>query len=92
MTVLEIWPGAGWHTQIFAPALKYRGKLIVAQFDPNGPYCFQRRYYGELLKTMGEKPDIYRDVKITTLDLPYKLHVAPKESVDMVLTFRNVHN
>lgn len=92
MTVLEIWPGSGWYTQILAAALQDNGKLYAAQFNANGPYGFQRRAYGKFLTLLGGKPDIYRNVTITTLDFPYQLEIAPRESADMVVTFRNVHN
>ena len=35
---------------------------------------------------------IYNHVVITELNPPNKLSIAPKSSVDRVLTFRNVHN
>ena len=92
MTVVEIWPGGGWYTEILAPALKESGKLYAAQYSLNPSYGYQRRYFGGFLLKLGEKPNIYRDVKITTLDFPYALAIAPAGSADMVLTFRNAHN
>lgn len=92
MTVVEIWPGAGWYTQILAPALKDRGALYAAGAHPNDPYGFQRRGLGRFLKMMGDDPDLYRHVVVTTMSLPYHLEVAPEGSADMVVTFRNVHN
>ena len=35
MSVLEIWPGHGWYTEILAPFLKAQGKLTLAQFRHN---------------------------------------------------------
>ena len=92
MTVVEIWPGGGWYTQILAPALKDDGALYAAGADPNDPYGFQRRGLGTFLKMMGDNPDLYRHVVVTTMSLPYKIDIAPKGSADMVVTFRNVHN
>jgi predicted methyltransferase len=92
MTVVEIWPGGGWYTEILAPALKDTGKLYAAQYSVNPSYGYQRRYFGSFLSKLGEKPDIYRDVEITTLDIPYALRIAPAGSADLVLTFRNAHN
>lgn len=92
MTVVEIWPGSGWYTQILAAALKDEGKLYCAQFNSNGAYGFQRRANAKLLTLLGRKPDIYRGVTLTTLDFPYHLEIAPRGSADMVLTFRNIHN
>jgi predicted methyltransferase len=92
MTVVEIWPGGGWYTEILAAALRDNGKLFAAQYSPNPRYGYQRRYYGAFLTKMGESPDVYRDVTVTTLDFPYSLKIAPSESADMVVTFRNAHN
>ena len=33
-TVMEIWPGGGWYTEILAPAMRDHGKLIIATWDP----------------------------------------------------------
>ena len=43
MTVVEIWPGGGWYTEILAPALKDSGKLYAAQYSVNPSYGYQRR-------------------------------------------------
>ena len=32
MTVVEIWPGGGWYTDILAPVLRERGKLYAALY------------------------------------------------------------
>ena len=92
MTVVEVWPGTGWYTQILAPALKERGTFYAAQYSPNPRYGYQRRYFGRFLTMLGENPNLYRQVKVTHLALPYELRLAPPGSADMVVTFRNVHN
>ncbi len=92
MTVVEIWPGGGWYTEILAPALKENGKLYAAQYSVNPPFAYQRRYFGSFLSKVGETPDLYRDVIITAMDFPYQLEIAPAGSADLVLTFRNAHN
>ena len=92
MTVVEVWPGGGWYTEILAPALKDRGRLYAAQYSPNPPFAYQRRYFGSFLTKIGTTPDVYRDVHVTTLDFPYSLQIAPPGSADLVVTFRNVHN
>ena len=33
MTVMEIWPGGGWYTEILAPAMRDHGKLIISTWD-----------------------------------------------------------
>lgn len=92
MTVVEMWPGKGWYTEILAAALHGNGRLYAAQYDPNPAAGYQRRYYGAFLTMLGENPDRYRDVTVTTFYPPYSLQIAPKGSADMVLTFRNLHN
>ena len=92
MTVVEIWPGTGWYTQILAPALKDSGRLYAAHYTPNPRYGYQRRYLGEFLGMLGSNPELYRNVTVTVLDVPYALDIAPRGSADMVLTFRNAHN
>jgi predicted methyltransferase len=92
MTVVEIWPGTGWYTEILAPALKDNGRLYAAQYSSNPPYSYQRRYFGAFLTKLGETSAVYRDVDVTTLDFPYHLEVAPPGTADLVVTFRNAHN
>lgn len=92
MTVVEVWPGGGWYTEILAPALQKDGKLYAAQYSVNPAFGYQRRYFGSFLTKLGTAPDIYSNVTITHLAFPYELTIAPKGSADMVVTFRNVHN
>ena len=92
MTVVEVWPGWGWYTEILAPALKDRGVLYAAQFGVNPRFGYQRRGLGEYLKILGRQPDVYGDVRVTSLRFPQQLEIAPAGTADMVLTFRNVHN
>ena len=92
MTVVEVWPGGGWYTELLAPVLKERGKLYAAQYGVNPPFAYQRQYFGEFMSKIGTTPDLYRDVTVTALDFPYELRIAPAGSADLVVTFRNVHN
>ena len=92
MTVVEIWPGGGWYTEILAPALKENGKLYAVQYSVNPQYSYQRRYFGAFLTKAGEAPDVFRDVIVTAMDFPYQLNIAPSGAADLVVTFRNAHN
>ncbi|HEX7061674.1 MAG TPA: methyltransferase [Woeseiaceae bacterium] len=91
MTVVEMLPGGGWYTEILAPALKENGKLYAAHYDMNAG-SYERRSLGGFLKKIGEAPEVYGNLVVTTLDLPNRLEVAPPGSADLVVTFRNVHN
>ena len=90
MTVVEIWPGRGWYSEILAPYLKGSGKLYAASYEKGGG-----GYTGKILKsymeTLKAQPEVYDEIIVTELSND-KTAIAPEGSADMVLTFRNVHN
>lgn len=92
MTVVEMWPGGGWYTDILAPTLAAEGRLYTAHFDVNSMLRFGRRSLGGFLTKLAEKPELYRAVRVTPLDHPATGPVAPAGSADLVLIFRNVHS
>jgi len=90
--VVEVWPGAGWYTEILAPMLKDHGQLYTALLDPAaGEYAKSTvDTYKEKLRM---RPDLYGKVITTTLAAPpAKNEIAPAGSADLVLTFRNLHS
>ena len=93
MTVVEIWPGGGgWYTEVLAPYLRERGKLVAANYAATP----DREYYGRNAKKFRAKlaaqPEVYDRVTVTDLMPPDRLLAAEPGSADMVLTFRNLHN
>jgi len=94
MTVVEIWPGGGWYSEILAPVLKDQGQFYAAGFSlvakrtPDWRKNYQRKFEAKLK----QNPDIYGKALITDLSIPERPDIAPAESADLVLTFRNVHN
>jgi len=92
MTVVEIWPGGGWYTEILAPALRGTGKLVVASFGEDSSPAYRPRLHKALLEKFAERPDIYDQVQVIDFDPPGKSGLGEDNSADMVLTFRNVHN
>ncbi|MBW0152389.1 MAG: methyltransferase [Phenylobacterium sp.] len=90
MTVVEIWPGAGWYTDILAPFLAASGgKLYAANLQPNDPIAIEVvEAYRQKLRA---KPRLYGDVEITAFGATSG-PMAPAGSADLVLTARNVHN
>jgi len=84
-TVVEIWPGGGWYTEILAPYLMAGGgKLYTAAPDWG-------RSGLEKLKQVDAK--LYGSIE--TVDFPAFDAAAkqvPTGTADVVLTFRNVHN
>jgi predicted methyltransferase len=89
MTVVEVWPGAGWYTEILAPLLRERGKLYAAQLDPSGS-DYVRSTVESYRTKLANAPHVYDKVTVTTL--PSKEPIAPAGSADLVVTFRNLHN
>jgi predicted methyltransferase len=96
-TVVEVWPGGGWYTEILAPYLREEGKLIAAHYDANDK---QAEYRPGLRQRFEEKlagqPSVYDKVEITSLMFDeaagtLTLPAAAPASVDRVVTFRNAH-
>lgn len=92
MTVVEIWPGGGWYTEILAPYLRDSGTLYAAHFDPETEVEYFSRSLSNFEKKLADDPDLYDQVKMTVFDPPAKTDIAPAGSADMVVTFRNAHN
>lgn len=93
MTVMEVWPGAsGWYTEVLAPVLREHGRLIAASWDP----AADSRYVQDSLRAyrarLDARPDVYDRVEVVALHYPTAMKPVPPGSVDMVLTFRNLHN
>jgi predicted methyltransferase len=95
MTVLEMNPGAGWYTEILAPALNGNGTLITAVVDPAKASSDRAREYNEkanadLRAMLGAKMDQFGPVQVAEYD-PNGPVLGLPNSVDMVVTFRNIH-
>ena len=92
-TVVELTPGGGWYTEILAPYLRERGQLIAAGEDPGSTVAYKQRGAARLKAKFEAQPAVYDKVQLTVFDADTdKLRVATPASVDLVLTFRNVHN
>ena len=92
MKVVEVWPGNGWYTEILAPLLRDQGQLYTAQIDPAGG-DYARKTVEDFRAKLAAQSDLYDKVIVTTLaPPPSKQAIAPPGSVDMVVTFRNLHN
>ncbi len=91
LTVLEYGPGGGWYTEILAPALAAKGKLLATNTDPNGPADQRSTFYGERFKLFLEtSPELYGKVETVLIDSAAP-NLGLEESVDMVLAFRTLH-
>lgn len=91
MTVVEIYPGAGWYTEILAPVLRERGRLIAAHFDPEGSE-FRTRMVNAYREKLDADPDVYDRVEVITIGGGEAMRFGEPGSADRVLTFRNMHS
>jgi predicted methyltransferase len=85
-TVVEIWPGGGWYTEILAPLLRERGTYYAAA-NGNG--------LNGAKALMAKDAALYGTIRLASFptgrpgaDQP----AVPAGTADVVLTFRNVHN
>jgi predicted methyltransferase len=90
MTVLELIPGGGWYTRILAPVLAENGKLYVAIGTRRlSETVLTEPGFGqvEVIETDANirRPDGSRYYALDDFDFGIS-------GIDMVLTFRNVHN
>ena len=81
-TVVELWPGGGWYTEILVPYLAAGGSLHV--IPPAG------RYDERIRAKIAGNP-VYGAVQVAPFTSGQPTSIAPG-SADVVLTFRNVHS
>lgn len=84
-TVVEIWPGGGWYTEILAPYLASGGGTLYAVAPDWG--------MGGITKLKAANPALYGSIR--TADFPAfdaQATRVPDGTADVILTFRNVHN
>ena len=95
-TVIEITPGGGWYAEILAPLLREKGHYVAAVMEPESATSDgEKRYYAKQIDTLMRKfatePKVYSDPEIRRFDQSKPVLGKPG-SVDVVLSFRNVHN
>ncbi|TKD50677.1 class I SAM-dependent methyltransferase [Sphingomonas baiyangensis] len=81
-TVVELYPGGGWYTEILAPYLASSGSLWVAAPMPNGVKGVQT--------LMAKDAATYGKLRVASF--PAGDAKVPDGAADVVLTFRNIHN
>ncbi len=91
-TVMEISPGKGWYTEVIAPIVNEKGTFysVIYKVNNDSKPFFKKmdKFYRTKLK---DRPDIYENVNLITIS-PKSPKSALNGKIDMVLTFRNVHN
>lgn len=90
MTVVEIYPGGGWYTEVLAPVLREQGQLIAAHYNPEASE-YQTRSYNNYIEKLEANPDVYDKVQVITIEGGEDMSLGEPGSVDRVLTFRNMH-
>lgn len=91
-TVVEVWPGGGWYTEVLAPLLRDKGTLVAAHFDPDSEVGFFKRSRAQFEAKLAEHPERYDQVQLATLTYDVDTPITEPGTADRVLTFRNVHN
>lgn len=87
MTVIEVSPGAGWYSEILIPYLAPQGKYIAAAV-PVTVYAGGQKFVDYVNHT----PEFQGKTTVADFAPPKFVNIAEANSVDLVLTFRNVHN
>ncbi|BCV49744.1 class I SAM-dependent methyltransferase [Shewanella algae] len=96
-TVIELWPGGGWYTEILAPMLADKGQYIAAGFNTepqeDNPGSRYRAKAGKrYLEWLQAHPKELGKIELVVLDPPAQVKLGEDASADAVLTFRNLHN
>jgi predicted methyltransferase len=90
-TVLEYGPGEGWYTELLAPTLAAKGKLIVTSPDPAGSRDQRATLYGQRTKAfLAALPEVYGKVETVTID-PKAPKLPFENTLDSVLLIRGLH-
>ncbi|HEY4751443.1 MAG TPA: methyltransferase domain-containing protein [Steroidobacteraceae bacterium] len=91
MSVLEVWPEPGWYTEVIAPLLRDKGKYYAAVIaaDPTDKHITER--LDQYRAKLASRPALYDRVVVVALPADGG-DIVPPGSLDMVVTFRNIHN
>lgn len=90
-TVVEIWPGGGWYTDIIAPWMAGNGgTYIAAHFPDGGASEFRQRSRDGYIERYSDTQR-YGEIVMSGFD-GTSGPLAEAGSVDTILSFRNVHN
>lgn len=92
MTVMEIWPDpTGWYTEVLAPLVREKGKYYAAVIDAAPGNVNQEKRVQDFRQKLAANPALYDKVIVTPFYADGR-DIAPPGSLDMIVTFRNIHN
>lgn len=92
MTVVEVLPGSGWYTEILAPFLRDHGQLIEATPPSSSASPFARKMAAKYKAKLDADPAVYGRVTVEPFEPPSYMGLGPPSTVDMIVTFRNIHD
>lgn len=91
MTVLEYGPGEGWYTELLAPTLASKGKLLVTSGDPKGPRTSRGTLYAQRTDRFLKKaPELYGKVEVVVTDSKAP-NLNLDGTLDMAIVIRGMH-
>ena len=72
MTVVEIWPGGGWYTEILAPVLRDKGKLYAASLalQSKATPDIRREIGQDYLNQLAQHPENYDRITLSSYRRP----------------------
>ncbi len=91
-SIIEITPGYGWYAEILAPLIRNKGQYSYASLELHekiNPFFVKME--NSFKEKMQKNPEVYDQLRWVHFN-PKQPDFAPDGPVDMVLTFRNVHN
>ncbi|WP_286239390.1 class I SAM-dependent methyltransferase [Neptuniibacter halophilus] len=91
MRVLELFPGGGWYSKILAPVLEEKGELYLA-LGINFMDEEVKAWGGERFRFVDEERHLWQRSKMHRYIRYYDKIDFGLQNLDMVLTFRNMHN
>lgn len=90
-TIVEIWPGSGWYTEILAPWVAANGGQLIGATFPADSDSENRRNSRAAFEAHFSSDPVYGDVQVADFNAEAGDIAAPG-TVDTVLSFRNIHN
>ena len=91
MSVLEVWPEPGWYTEVLAPLLADKGHYYAGVIAPDPRSQYITRRLDDFRQKLAARPEIYGKVTVVTFPLDGS-DAVPPGTLDMIVTFRNIHN
>ncbi|HET9640406.1 MAG TPA: methyltransferase [Allosphingosinicella sp.] len=82
-TIVEIWPGGGWYSEILAPLLRENGEYWAVGSE---------RQLAGVRTMMAKDKATYGRIRFAAFPAAAGETRVPDGTADVVLTFRNVHN